>query len=52
MCLTHKQLEMHGCILSIVATDVLVLMHQGISTNSADYIFIVLDQIHTEILEL
>ena len=34
--LTRKQLEMHGCILSTVATDVLVLKHQAISTDSAD----------------
>ena len=33
--LTHKQLEMHECILSIDATDVLVLKHQDISTHSA-----------------
>ena len=34
--LTHKQLEMHEWILSIVANDALVLKHQGISTHSAD----------------
>ena len=34
--LTHKQLEQHGCILSTVATDALVLKHQAISTHSAD----------------
>ena len=34
--LTHKQLETHGCIPSIVAADALVPMHQGISTHSAD----------------
>ena len=27
--LTYKQLEMHGCVLSIVDTDDLVLKHQG-----------------------
>ena len=37
---THKQLEMYGCILNTVATDVLVLKHQGISTHSTDYTFI------------
>ena len=41
--LTHKQLEMHGCVLSIVATDGLVLKHQAISTHIADYIVIILD---------
>ena len=34
--LTHKQLQMLGCLLSTVATDVLVLKHQAISTHSAD----------------
>ena len=34
--LTHKQLEMYGCILSTVATDALVLKHQVISSHSAD----------------
>ena len=31
--LTHKQLEMHVCIFSPVATDALVLKHQAISTQ-------------------
>ena len=39
--LTHK-LEIHGCILSIVATDALVLKHQAISIHSADLVFVVL----------
>ena len=34
--LTHKQLKMHGCIISTVATDALVLKHQAISIHSAD----------------
>ena len=34
--LNHKWLEMHGCVISIVATDALVLMHQGISIHSVD----------------
>ena len=34
--LTHKQLETHGCALSTVGTDALVLKHQVISTHSAD----------------
>ena len=33
---THKQLEMHGCILSAMATGVLVLKHQAISDRNAD----------------
>ena len=48
--LTHKCLETLGCVLSIVATDGLVLKHQAISTHSADWIQIVLDQFHTQML--
>ena len=50
--LTHKQTEMHGCILSNVATDGLVLKHQANSIHSADKVFIVLDQFCTNILHL
>ena len=46
--LTHKQQETHGCILSTVATDALVLKHQAISIHNADWIAIVLDQFHTK----
>ena len=35
-CFTHKHLEMHECILSTVATDVLVLKHQAIRIHSTD----------------
>ena len=38
--LTHKQLEMPGCVFSNVATD----------AHSADEIFVVSDQFQTEIL--
>ena len=34
--LTHKQLEMHGCIISTLATDVLVPSQQAISNYSTD----------------
>ena len=34
--LTHKQLETHGCVLSTMATDALVLKYQAISIQSAD----------------
>ena len=34
--LTHKQLEMQGCILSTVATDGLVVKHQAISIHSIE----------------
>ena len=48
--LTSKQPEMHECIFSTVATDALVLKHQAISIHSADYIFIVMDQLHNQII--
>ena len=55
--LTLKQLETHGCMLSIVATDVLALKQQTISIYTADIYsadkkFIVLGQCHTTILHL
>ena len=34
--LTHKELETHGCALSTVVTDALVLKRQATSTHSAD----------------
>ena len=33
--LTHKQLETHGCVLSTVAANALMLMHQAISIHRA-----------------
>ena len=50
--LTFKQLESHGCIISTVATNALVLKHQGISTHSTDSVFIVLNQFHAKRLTL
>ena len=50
--LTDKQLEMHGCVISTEATDVLVRKHQVISIHSADLIFIILPNIHTRLLHL
>ena len=44
-----KQMEMHWCIPSTVATDALVLKHQAISIHSADQISIVLDQFLIEL---
>ena len=41
--LTPKQLKIHGCVLSTVGTDALVLKH-----HSIDEIFIVLDQRHAK----
>ena len=46
--LTLKLLEIHGCVLSTVATDALVLKHQAISTHIAEKMFIVLNQFHTQ----
>ena len=34
--LTLKHRETHGCVVSTVATDALVLKHQAISTHNAD----------------
>ena len=34
--LTHKQLEMHKCIVNTVSTNALVLKHQTTSNHSAD----------------
>ena len=33
---SHKKLETHGCVLSTVSTDALVLNHRAISIRSAD----------------
>ena len=33
---TLKHWEMHGCVVSTVATDALVLKHQAISIHNAD----------------
>ena len=35
-CLTLKHRETHGCVVSTVATDALVLKHQAISIHNAD----------------
>ena len=34
--LTPKQRERHGCVVSTVATDALMLKHQAISIHNAD----------------
>ena len=39
---------MHGYVISIVATDALVLKHQDISSHSADLILILIDNIHAK----
>ena len=46
--LTCKQLETHGCVISTVATDDLVLKHQATSTHSIDLVFVVLPKIYTQ----
>ena len=39
-------MEMPRCILSTVASDVLVLKHQAISIHSADQMYIAFNQFH------
>ena len=51
-CLTLKHRESHGCVVSTVATDALVLKHHAISIHNADLTFIVLDQFHIKISHL
>ena len=46
-----KQIETHGCETSTVATDALVLKHQGISTHSTDQLLIIMDQFQREVLQ-
>ena len=36
----------HGCVVSTVAADALVLKHQAISIHNADLTFIIFDQFH------
>ena len=50
--LTLKHWETHGCIVSTVATDALVLKPQAISIHNADQTFIVLDQLHIKLLHI
>ena len=50
--LSYKQWGNHGCVVSSVATDGLVLKHQAISIHGAGYILIVLDKFHTTIVHL
>ena len=50
--LTHEQLEMQRCIISTVATDVLVPKHQAISIHSVDSVLTVLPKLHINILHL
>ena len=49
---THKQLEMHGCVFNTTATDAVVLRHQASSIHSAEEIFIALVGFHTKILHI
>ena len=39
--LAAKQLELHGCVMRIVATEALMLNHEAISLHSADLTFVV-----------
>ena len=45
---THKQLEMHEYIQGTVFSNALVIKHQDISIQSADWILIVLGQVHLD----
>ena len=47
-----KHQERHGCVVSTVATDALVLKHQAIIIHNADWTFIVLDKFHIKILHI
>ena len=47
--LIHKQLEMHGCDLTTVAADALVLKHHAISIHNVELISMVLGQLRTKI---
>ena len=52
---THNQLTRKSWVhtqYSVPSTDALMLKHQAISIHSADWIFIVLDQLDTEITHL
>ena len=46
---TPKKLEMHGCKLSTVATNALVLIHQAISSYRADSLLIAVNLFHKKI---
>ena len=48
-CVNSWTAEEKWFVLSTVATDVLVLKHQAISSRSTGWIFIVLGQFYTEI---
>ena len=50
--LTHRQLEVHDCLLGTVATAALALKHQPISIHNADSLFFKLDQFDLEISRL
>ena len=50
--LTLKHRETHGCVVSTVAADALVLKHQAISIHNADETLIVLDQFHIKNITL
>ena len=42
-------MQMHGCVLSTVATEGLVPQHQALSSYNADQISITLDKFKTKI---
>ena len=50
--LTFEPWERHGCVVSTVATDALVLKHQAISIHDVYLTFIILDRFQIKILHL
>ena len=50
--LTPKHQETHGCVVSTVVTDALVLKHQAISIHNADQMFILFHQFRIKKLHL
>ena len=50
--LTPKHRETHGCVVSTVATDALVLKHQAISIHNADKTLIILEQFYIKLLHI
>ena len=52
MVLTQEQLEMHGCVIIIVTTDVLVLKHRPSASTVLRHYIIIMHQFHTKVFHL
>ena len=48
----RNELETHGWVITIMATDILVLKNQAINIHSASFVSIVPPKSHTKILHL